>query len=72
MEGETLACGTGAVAAAVLLNVWGESGDQARLTTRSGRDLIVRLRRDGALWLPTLGGEGRLVFSGELAEGGRT
>ncbi len=72
VEGETLACGTGAVAAAVLLNVWGESGDQTRLTTRSGRDLIVRLRRDGALWLPTLGGEGRLVFSGELAEGGRT
>lgn len=70
VEGETLACGTGAVAAAVLLNVWGESGDQTRLTTRSGRDLLVRLRRDGALWLPSLSGEGRLVFIGELADEG--
>jgi hypothetical protein len=30
--------------------------------------LTVSLRRDGEGWLPTLSGEGRIVFSGELVE----
>ncbi|MDQ2930536.1 MAG: diaminopimelate epimerase [Gemmatimonadota bacterium] len=68
VEAETLACGSGAVATAVLLATWKESGDSTSLTTRSGRPLRVRLRRDGASWMPTLAGEGCIVFTGELAE----
>lgn len=69
VEGETLACGTGCVATAVLLAAWGESGSEVALLTRSGETLEVRLRRRSAAgeWLPSLRGEGRLVFVGELA-----
>jgi diaminopimelate epimerase len=68
VEGETLACGSGAVACALLLANWGESSDETSIVTRSGRSLAIRLRRDGAAWRPTLGGEGRIVFTGEVAE----
>ncbi len=43
VEGETLACGTGAIAAAILLNEWGLAGHVVELVTRSGRSLHVRL-----------------------------
>jgi diaminopimelate epimerase len=69
VEGETLACGTGAVATAILLSAWGEtSGDQTELGTASGRTLRVTLRRAGATWTPSLRGEGRVVFTGRLGE----
>ena len=68
VEGETLACGTGAVATAILLTEWGQASGPVALKTRSGRTLTVTLRRDGDRWLPSLRGEGRLVFRGELAE----
>jgi diaminopimelate epimerase len=68
VEGETLACGSGAIASAILLARWQESGDTTSLTTRSGRVLTVRLEREGESWRPTLAGEGRIVFTGELAE----
>jgi diaminopimelate epimerase len=68
VEGETLACGSGAVASAILLARWEKSDDTTVLITRSGRPLTVRLRREGGSWKPTLAGEGRIVFTGELAE----
>ncbi|MEO7039471.1 MAG: diaminopimelate epimerase [Candidatus Elarobacter sp.] len=68
VEAETLACGSGAVATAILLAMWRESGESTFLRTRSGRPLGVRLRRDGSSWIPTLAGEGRIVFTGEIAE----
>jgi diaminopimelate epimerase len=67
VEGETLACGTGSMAAVILLAVWGESGLETSLTTRSGLTITGRLRREGKVWHPTLRGQGRLVFAGELA-----
>jgi diaminopimelate epimerase len=70
VEGETLACGSGAVAAGILLVTWQGSGDETSLSTRSGRVLTVRLRRENDSWMPTLGGEGRVVFTGELVEAG--
>jgi diaminopimelate epimerase len=68
VEGETLACGSGAIASAILLALWNESGNSTSLRTRSGRVLTVRSSREGDSWKPTLAGEGRIVFTGELAE----
>jgi diaminopimelate epimerase len=68
VEAETLACGTGAVATAIILSAWGESGDETVLWTRSGLPLTVTLRRDGSKWMPSLRGEGRIVFEGRLRE----
>ena len=68
VEGETLACGTGAVASAILLKEWGEAGDRVSLRTRSGRTLNVTLKRRDGSWYPSLRGEGRIVFEGRLRE----
>ena len=68
VEGETLACGTGAVAAAVLLNAWGDAGTTVSVETRSGQMLRVRLVRAGDVWRPSLAGGARIVYRGTLAE----
>ena len=68
VEGETLACGTGAVASAILLSEWGKGGDRVSIKTRSGRTLEVSLRRENGAWHPSLRGEGRIVFEGKLRE----
>ena len=68
VEAETLACGTGAVASAVLIQAWGLARGRIDLITRSGQTLSVSLRRVEDLWFPTLSGEGRIVFSGELED----
>lgn len=68
VEAETLACGTGAVATAVLLKEWGLAADAVDLITTSGKTLQVTLMRTGHAWTPSLRGEGRLVFSGKLGE----
>lgn len=68
VEAETLACGTGAVASTVLLTAWGQTGGQARMVTRSGRELLVRLSGPQASPAPSLSGEARIVFSGRFGE----
>jgi diaminopimelate epimerase len=67
VEGETLACGTGAVATAALLRAWGESGPDTRLITRSGRPVTVTEAIAPGRG-PVLTGEGRLVFEGWLRD----
>jgi diaminopimelate epimerase len=74
VEGETLACGTGAVATAVLLATWGLAESPVTIRTSSGRDLDVTmtaLAADDAAagpgFQPTLRGEGRVVFRGRIA-----
>jgi diaminopimelate epimerase len=66
VEGETLACGTGAVAAAILLVSWGNAASPVRLVTRSGKELAVTLRKEGDLWYASLRGSAELIFTGEL------
>jgi len=71
VEAETLACGSGAVATAIMLTAWGEAEGIVVLETRSGRELVVTLRRtdeNGARWFPSLRGEGTVVFEGQLGE----
>lgn len=69
VENETLACGTGAVATGLLLAKWGEAdGGEVELETRSGRLLRVRLRTERDLVFPSLSGEARIVFIGQLGE----
>lgn len=70
VEAETLACGTGAVATAILLTAWGEADGPVELVTRSGRSLRVRLSRDqrSDVWHPSLSGHALVVFRGTLSE----
>jgi diaminopimelate epimerase len=69
VEDETLACGTGAVATAVLLGVWQVASTPVTILTRSGVDLVVSFIRDPAGGaIPSLRGEGRLVFEGTLED----
>jgi len=68
VEAETLACGTGAVATAIMLSTWGESAQETTLWTRSGLPLVVTLTRRGPTWIPSLRGEGRIVFEGTLRD----
>lgn len=63
VEGETLACGTGTVAAGVALVARGEATLPVRFRSRGGEELLVRAelrgRRASEVWL---GGQGKLVF----------
>jgi diaminopimelate epimerase len=65
VEGETLACGTGTVAAALALVAKGEAALPLRFRSRGGPELMVQADvtgdRASNLWLS---GEGRLVFRG--------
>jgi len=67
VEGETLACGTGTVAAGVVLAVRGEAALPVHFRSRGGPELIVQARLEGQqardVWL---GGQGRLLFRGIL------
>lgn len=97
VEAETLACGTGSVASAILLASWTRSGqvrpsqgsarhrDQSdrrsseqlegsaptivRLRTRSGLVHRVTIREVDGTIRPSLAGDARIVFRGELGEG---
>ncbi|TFG50517.1 MAG: diaminopimelate epimerase [Gemmatimonadales bacterium] len=67
VEGETLACGTGAVAAAASLISLGRAKSPVEVITRSGRSLhITATLSGGHAKQVLLSGEGRLVFTGVL------
>ncbi len=69
VEGETLACGTGNVATAILLKEWGLTGDQSvNLVTMSEKILTVAIKSINGAILPSLSGEGRVVFRGDMED----
>jgi diaminopimelate epimerase len=67
VEGETLACGTGSVAAACAVQEWGLGHLPINIVTRSGRLLEIKANRSAGnyedVWLS---GEGRMVFKAVL------
>jgi diaminopimelate epimerase len=69
VEGETLACGTGAVACAIVLEQLGMTKPPVRIWTRSGLALDIGFKRTkSAISSVTLAGEGRLVYRGVIGE----
>ena len=68
VEGETLACGTGAVASAVVLDSWGLAPSGGSIVTRSGKELKIGIRKDGDRIRPRLAGEARVIYRGFLGE----
>ena len=68
VEGETLACGSGSVATAILLTEWGHANGKVELETSSGRVLTVSLRHVQHRWAASLRGEGRVVYQAQLSE----
>ncbi len=67
VEAETLACGTGTVAAAASLADHGATTLPRPFLTRGGQILTVSGRREGGIWADVwLRGEGRLVFSAQM------
>jgi diaminopimelate epimerase len=68
VEAETLACGTGAVAAACALQEWGLGRPTINIVTRSGRLLEIKATKaaGGSYEDVWLAGEGRMVFRGVL------
>ncbi len=68
VEAETLACGTGSVAAGCAIQEWGLGRLPINIVTRSGRLLEIKATKAagggyGDVWLA---GEGRMVFRGVL------
>jgi diaminopimelate epimerase len=67
VEGETWACGTGAVASALALAVYRNETPPITIRSRGGKDLRISATISGTratdLWLA---GEGRLVFEGTI------
>lgn len=68
VEAETLACGTGAVAAGCTLEHWDQATFPVTLCTRSGRGLVVKAHRTASgvyddVWLV---GEAQMVFRGVM------
>ena len=69
VEGETLACGTGAVASALVAHLKGLVSSPTRVITRGGEPLTVHYRlQGGSFGEVVLEGEVRLVYKGHLEE----
>ncbi len=67
VEAETLACGTGSTASAIISAMMGTVRPPVAVTTRGGETLFINFRRDGKkVKKVTLEGEARLVFEGSI------
>lgn len=67
VEDETLACGSGSIASAIVLTALGLAAPPATVITSSGRPLFPDFAWDGkAAREVRLGGEARIVSTGEI------
>jgi diaminopimelate epimerase len=67
VEAETLACGSGAMAAAIAAAAEGETSP-VRVMTAGGDELLVKFRAEGAAWEVSLTGPAEVAFEGEWVE----
>jgi diaminopimelate epimerase len=69
VENETLACGTGSIAAALITSCKAEWQSPINLVTRSGESLFIYFTKDGRNFSNIyLEGDARIIYSGELGE----
>jgi diaminopimelate epimerase len=69
VEDETLACGTGAIASAIITTALGKTAPPVSLVTRSGIRLGVDFSQEGRTFKNiTLEGDARIVYKGEILE----
>jgi diaminopimelate epimerase len=67
VEGETLACGTGSVAGALIAGALGVVSSPVEVTTKSGEKLIVSFKRDGEAFCDLrLEGDAEVICEGNL------
>ncbi len=67
VEGETLACGTGAVAAALIAAAHGKTSSPVTVSTKGGDRLVVSFKREGGRFTDLyLEGEAEVVCEGSL------
>ncbi len=67
VENETLACGTGAIATALVATALGKIEPPVSIRTRSGVMLIVNFEGEGTAFKnTTLEGDARIIYTGEI------
>ena len=63
VEDETLACGTGAIAASIAVNKWGPINDPVEVQTKGGLLRVGNFTLQNKIWLE---GQANLLFTGEF------
>jgi len=69
VENETLACGTGSIAAALITSSKAQWQSPINLVTRSGESLTIYFKKDGSIFSDIfLEGDARIIYSAQLGE----
>jgi diaminopimelate epimerase len=69
VENETLACGTGSIAAALITSCKAKWQSPINLLTRSGESLTIYFKKDGSIFSDIyLEGDARIIYSAQLGE----
>ena len=69
VENETLACGTGSIAAALVTSCKAKWQSPIKLLTRSGEPLTIHFKKDGSIFSDIyLEGDARIIYSAQLGE----
>jgi diaminopimelate epimerase len=69
VENETLACGTGSIAAALITSCKAKWQSPINLLTRSGESLTIYFKKDGSIFNDIyLEGDARIIYCAQLGE----